>query len=432
MKLRRVFLSLIAFLLILPALPLRAQNGGASTISVEQHPPEGFSVLGNWVMLKPDGTRTETNAVTHTYDAALPGMYLLNVLPPSGMEAMITLTMNGEVILIKKPQASFQLSEGGTISLLITYTLRLSGKVSVDSSPPGLPYTLSGPDGAIYTGATPGFFDPMPVGLYSVTLDPLGECTTPPPQSGRLINAGRVVLSVVISCDRLPALSQQKTAERKFKFVTATIDGKEVTFEDAPGDQWFAPHIRRALDAKVMSGYRKDDGTPSGRFGPGDPVTLAELAKIAHRLAGIDESSVRGPAENERAQGVWFAPFIASAEERDWLVFLNRSVDPLRPATRAEVVATFLQVLNIKRNWPTGQMFTDVSRTLPYADCIETAAAGKLVGGYMDDKGKPTGTFGPADSINRAEMAKMISAAIELYLEDSASFQPESSSPRVP
>jgi len=220
-------------------------------------------------------------------------------------------------------------------------------------------------------------------------------------------------------------MSQQQTADKKYQFVTATIDGNDVIFEDVPNDQWFAAPIRKALDSKVMSGYRNADGTISGRFGPGDPVTVAELAKIAHRVASIDETKVTNAPENELAQGAWFAPFIASAESRDWLVFLNRSVDPLRPATRAEVVATFLQALNVKRNWPTGEMFADVSRTMPFADCVETAAAAKLVEGRKDAKGVATGVFSPFDPINRAEMAKLVTKAIELYGQNSPNFQPE-------
>lgn len=402
--------------------PLAASQSTTGIIAVDQAPADGFTVLGNWVLLKPDGTRTETNVASHRYDATPTGNYLLNVLPPSGMEVTITLTLNGETTVINKPQAAFQLNEGSTVALSIHYTLTQFGKVSVDTSPAGLGYTLSGPDGAIYSGLTPGFYDPMPVGLYSVTLDPIPGCTTPGPQSGRLIKDGRVVLSTEIDCDHL---TQQETDDQSSKFVKAIIDGTSVVFTDVPTGQWFTASVRRALDAKVMSGYRDQNGTPTGQFGPSDPVTLAELAKIAHRLTSIDETKVTDPPENDKAKRTWFAPFVASAEQRDWLVFLNRSVDPLRPATRAEVVATFLQVLNVKREWPTGKLFDDVSRTIPYADCIETAANSGLVSGYADDKGNLTGLFGPTDPVTRAAMAKMIAMAMELFIEDTASFQPE-------
>jgi len=423
MTTRRVSLLLVV-LLGCGVFPSLAATQTVSSITVKQTPADGFPlILGNWVLLKPDGTRTTTNVASQSYEAPPIGNYLLNVLPPSGMEATVTLTLNGETIVIDKPQAAFQLNEGSVVDLSIHYTLTQFGKVSVDTSPPGFPYSLSGPDGAIYTGVTPGFYDPMPVGLYSVTLDSIPGCTTPGPQSGRLIKDGRVVLSTEIACDHLT--DQQQTDDQSYKFVKAIIEGKTVLFTDVPTGQWFTASVRRVLDAKVMSGYRDASGNPTGQFGPSDPVTLAELAKIAHKLASIDESKVTDPPENDKAKGTWFAPFIASAEQRDWLIFLNRSVDPLRPATRAEVVATFLQVLNVKREWPTGKLFDDVSRQIPYADCIETAANSGLVSGYADDKGSLTGLFGPSDPVTRAAMAKIIATAMDGFLKDTASFQPE-------
>lgn len=416
---------LLAIIIGCSMLPSMAATQSGGTVTVEQASPDGFSVLGNWVLLKPDGTRTTTNVTSHSYDNAPAGKYLLNVLPPSGMSVTIALTLDGETVMIDKPQAAFELTEGSTITLSIHYTLALSGKVSVDSDPPGLPYTLSGPDDASYSGLTPGFFDSMPIGLYTAQLDPIEGCTIPTPQSGRLVKDGRVVLSIQIACDHLPQIQQQMDKDNENLYVKATIDGKSVLFTDIPVGQWFTAAVRRVLDAKVMSGYRDQSGSPAGLFGPTDPVTLAELAKIAHRLASIDETKVTEPPENDEAKGTWFAAFVASAEKQGWLVFLNRSVDPLRPATRAEVVATFLQALNVKRNWPTGAMFDDVSRTVPYADCVETAAVLGLVGGYTDDKGKATGLFGPADPVNRASMAKIVSTAMEVLLKDTASFQPE-------
>lgn len=423
MTIRRFPLAL-AVLLACTALPVPASMQTASSITVTQHPIDAFpSLFGTWVLLKPDSTTTQTNVPTHSFDGPKIGNYLLNVMPPSGMSASVTLTLNGETAFFDKPQAAFQLGENDTVAITINYTLTLSGKVSVDSDPAGFPFTLSGPDGAVYTGITPGFYDPMPVGLYSVTFDTIEGCATPAPQSGRLIKDGRVVLSVELDCDKLPETRQQQDKNLEFQFVKATIDGQSVLFTDVPVGQWFTASVRRVLDAKVMSGYRDSAGKPTGQFGPNDSVTLAELAKIAHRLASIDETRVTEPPENAEARGTWFASFIASAEQKDWQVFLNRSVDPLRPATRAEVVATFLQVLNVKRDWPTGALFTDVARTIPYADCIETAANQNLVGGYTDENGKPTGRFGPADPVTRAAMAKIIATAMDLFLEDSASFQ---------
>ncbi|MDD5751868.1 MAG: S-layer homology domain-containing protein [Candidatus Peribacteraceae bacterium] len=409
-------LSLCASLLVTP-LPSVGQAPGA-TLTIEQKPVEGLAPLGEWTLMKPDGGRATSNTDQHTYEQSPAGNYLLSIQPPSGMSAVITQTINGVTTTIEKPQTSFLLADGDTALLTIQLILVQSGKVSVGSRPAGLSFVLTGPDNATYKNVTPAFYDAMPIGLYSVQLDPIPGCTTPNPQSGRLIKDSRVILSVEIRCDNL-ALPQMQAQQKTFQFVQATVDGVLLTFEDVPLGQWFTGAVSRILQSKVMSGYRDAEGNPTGRFGTGDPVTIAELAKIAHTLAGIDATRVTTPPENRAARNVWFAPFIASAEKRDWLVFLDRSVDPLRPATRAEVVATLLQVLDIPRHWPKGLLFSDVKPTLPYADCIETAAAKGLVDGRNDADGNPLHLFDPAAPINRAEMAKMLATAMDLFLEDS-------------
>jgi len=127
---------------------------------------------------------------------------------------------------------------------------------------------------------------------------------------------------------------------------------------------------------------------------------------------------------NIAARGTWFTQYIASAEKQEWLVYQDSRIDPTRPATRAEVVATLVQAFDVPRLWPTGSMFNDVSRRTRYAASIETAVTLGLVSGYTDANGSPTGVFGPNNSINRAEIAKMLTLAIELFLEDTPNLQP--------
>jgi len=425
MKLRSLLFVAVLPLLFLPLAGKSQETAGGATITIEQQKVEGLPALGEWTLLKPDGKRTTSNNQTHTFEGLPAGNYLLNVIPPSGMGVQITQTINGETAIIDKPQVSFLLGDGDTGSIVVKLQLTNAGKVSVTSEPSGFTFSLSGPDSVVYTGTTPSFYDAMPVGLYSVTYDPIPGCPTPSQKSGRLVKDSRVVLSVTVSCDNLQNSPQQKQADKSFQFVQSTVDGVLVTFEDTPLNQWFSEPIHRAIEAKVMSGYRDADGKPTGLFGPTDTVTVAELAKIAHAISGLDEKSVQSEPLNPRARDTWFSSFYASAESRDWLVFVNRSVNPMRPATRAEVVATLMQALRVSRDWPTGEMFTDVPRLLPYSDCIETAAKNGLIAGYKDSEGKPTNTFGPEDPINRAEMAKVISSAIDLFGKQSAEFQPE-------
>lgn len=425
MKLRSLLFVTILPLLFLPLAGRGQETAAGAKLTIEQQRVEGLPALGEWTLLKPDGKRTNSNNLTNILEGLPAGSYLINIMPPSGMGVQIIQTINGETSTVDKPQTTFLLGDGDTGFLVIKLLLTNAGKVSVSSEPPGLTFSLSGPDSASYKGTTPSFYDAMPVGLYSVTYDPIPGCPTPNQKSGRLVKDSRVVLFVTISCNNLGDLPQQKREDKTFQFVEATVDGMSVIFEDVPLNQWFSEPIHRVIEAVVMSGYRDADGKPTGKFGPTDTVTIAELAKIAHAVAGLDEKTIQSDPNNIRARNAWFSSFYASAEARDWLVFINRTVDPLRPATRAEVVATLMQALKVSRDWPTGEMFTDVERTTPYADCIETAANKGLIAGYKDSAGKPTNTFGPTDPINRAEMAKVLSSAIDLFGKQSAEFQPD-------
>ena len=118
---------------------------------------------------------------------------------------------------------------------------------------------------------------------------------------------------------------------------------------------------------------------------------------------------------NTKAQGAWYSPYIASAEDQGWTIYSSATVDPNRPATRGEVLVTLLQALDVPLAWQTGTVFTDVNRRTAYAGAIETASAAGLVDGRKDANGNLTNEFGPADPINRAELAKILSQMIDTY-----------------
>lgn len=212
-----------------------------------------------------------------------------------------------------------------------------------------------------------------------------------------------------VVCDNLKV---EDTNEKALNFVSVSIDGKTVVFNDVPITDWFATYVYQAAKTKVLTGYQDANGILNGKFGPGDNVTIAQLAKVAHKIAGIDESKSRHDVENKRANGQWFEQYFASAEERHWEVWRDRRVDPSRPATRAEVIATFLRVLQVPTIWADGKTFGDVHPAHPYANAIETAALDGLI-----DAG---GNFRPDAPINRAELAKMVANASEIYIEDTA------------
>ncbi len=421
--------ALLAILLLPLSQPLFAATGetvgSSGTITIEQTGPED-GVLSEWTLIQPGNVRTVLQKPTYTFEEMPAGSYTLIAQPPDGAAGTLELTVNGVPSKSAEvPQVSFTLGEGEAARVALTFTYTQVGVVSVNTDPSGLAFTLSGPNGIVREGATPASYLNYPIGLYSVTLHKIEGCVTPKPRSQRLVKAGRANLDFVMVCEAITERAEV-IEEKKLQYAAVTVDGMELVFQDVPIDAWFAPFIAAVAKTGIISGYRDEQGNLTGIYGPGNQVTVAELLKIAHEVAGVDEKDVVGQPQNPRALRTWFSEYYASAERRSWVLTFDRRLDPARPATRAEVVTTILQALEVPRLWAKGEMFADVPPTMKYADAIETAATDGLIAGYTDESGKPTGNFGPEDPIDRASMAKIVSRAIELYIEDSPEITGES------
>ena len=197
--------------------------------------------------------------------------------------------------------------------------------------------------------------------------------------------------------------------------VTVKVGNWDVALTDVPVDQWFAPYVQDMAEKGVISGYKDAVGVMLGLYGPADSVTIEQIAKIAVEASGVDQSKCALPTKNKSAVGTWSEVYIACAEHYGWSIYSDGSVDLYRKATRAEVVTTVLQAFGRDFEMGTGNLFEDVTSTMQVRYAIETAALDGIVGGYTDVYGEPTGFFGPYDPVNRAETAKIVSLAIQVY-----------------
>lgn len=392
-----------------------ATGTGSVTLTVEQSGPEQ-GVAGQWSLLKPNFTRVDMGQkLAHTFPDAAAGNYTIIGTPPSGASTHTELWINGaQIKAVDFPQISFPLVDGDVAKVAMTYTYTRTGKISVTTEPQGLTFTMKGPNALTFSGSSPMEFADVPEGQYTIYFDAIEDCVSPKPKSDILEKGGRIQFTMTVSCARLDQLPQTRIEGNALEFITVSVGTERVTFDDVKTSEWFATSVHAAIRTGIMTGYKGADGKLTGKFGPGDNVTLAQLSKIAHRLADIDETKDRTLPINERARGTWFAEVYASAERRSWLAYRSIREDPERPATRGEVVCTLLQALDIPRLWAKGTRFTDVNALTPYADCIETAAEDKLV------SGDAAGTFGPERPINRAELSKMLTKAMEIYKEKTA------------
>lgn len=199
------------------------------------------------------------------------------------------------------------------------------------------------------------------------------------------------------------------------QFVTIKVDGVPVVLSDVSNSEWYATYIEDVASKNLISGYRDQQGRPTGKFGPSDSVTVEQLAKIATLTAQVDQFACGADLRNESAKGRWSERYIRCAEQLGWILFSEGTTDVTRPALRAEVVVTVLQAFQVRISPVSGTMFKDVSRATPYGNAIETAASEGVVSGYNDNDGNATGYFGGSDFVNRAEAAKIFSNAFSIY-----------------
>ena len=204
--------------------------------------------------------------------------------------------------------------------------------------------------------------------------------------------------------------------ERTGDLLTVTSGGETVTFKDIRLDQWFAPYVREIAKQGIVSGYRDAQGNALGLFGPADSVTVEQMAKVLMGASSTFSScGGTGALLNTTAAGTWSEPYILCGEERGWTVYADGTVDIARPATRSEVVVTVLQSFGIEAGEVTAAPFTDVALTAQFTQSIAKAKEDGIIAGYSDASGNPTGQFGPDDPVNRAEFAKIVTLALQIY-----------------
>ena len=392
---------------------------GVGTIIIDQISGSGSQTIGEWTLITPTNDQQTGSRPSTVITDAHAGNYTIFTKLPTGASANFRVYRNDNIdSIVDKTQTTFRLGNDEAIHIVIHYTITNVGQISVQSDPIGLSFHMTGPNDSHFTGVTPASFQSVAAGQYQVQYDQLDGCSLPSPQSLKLQENSRIDFNIRISCATADALraKQQQNQTNDVAHISITSGGQTAVINDVPQNAWFAPYVVSVAKFGILSGYQDAKGKLTGEYGPSNNVTVAELAKIAHKIAGVsvDPFLKRLPI-NTKAQGAWYSPYIASAEDQGWTIYSSATVDPNRPATRGEVLVTLLQALDVPLAWQTGTVFTDVNRRTAYAGAIETASAAGLVDGRKDANGNLTNEFGPADPINRAELAKILSQMIDTY-----------------
>ncbi len=207
---------------------------------------------------------------------------------------------------------------------------------------------------------------------------------------------------------RSELVAWQTTHAADFSDLVNTLDDLAgVQFRDVTSGDWFGPYVSSVTSWGIVSGYKDTLGQSTGQFGPGNSVTVAEMLKISVKAAKVDEAQCALiPPLHSQAIGHWAAAFVSCAEGKGMRIVDNPAVDINRAATRAEVIAMIDDAFGDS----VPPLFSNFKDTIghPLEADIAFAYVRGIVTGDKDALGIETGAFRPDESINRAEVAKIV------------------------
>lgn len=215
-------------------------------------------------------------------------------------------------------------------------------------------------------------------------------------------------------------LRERSTADvRTAPYLTFSYEGQKLTFFDVKKGTWFEPYIRYVGERGIVSGLKDVHGQLLQQYNPQGFVRIDELAKISVITGRINPDSCEEEPQNSSASGSAIKQYVSCAESNGFTIFSDASVNVRRPALRKEVIVTILQALGVNPVGGSSEVFAsgfiDVNSSTEFARFIEHARVNGVITGYTDELGKPTGEFGPDDRVTRAEIAKIVSLAMQVY-----------------
>lgn len=203
--------------------------------------------------------------------------------------------------------------------------------------------------------------------------------------------------------------------------------GGPFPFSDLGADHWAFLYINDLTERGWLEGY--SDGT----FQPDRVVTRAEFAKLMVIAAGLKTGEVQVPSFEDISPSDWYTTYVEAAMPY-LTTYLqpngNIAYRPNEPVSR-ETVALGLMKLKGDRgsSKPTTleATFTDAGVISSGAKAYVAAAVEQqLISGYPDN------TFRPAESVTRAQVAKMLYQAYPVFQMQKVVPEEKTGDPAVP
>jgi hypothetical protein len=110
------------------------------------------------------------------------------------------------------------------------------------------------------------------------------------------------------------------------------------TFSDVPAYAGYYDDVEAAARLGIVSGYTDVNGNPTGKFGPSDTVTRAAAVKILINAFSIPQVTETQSVFPDVKKGAWYYPYVISAYSRSIVGgYEDGTFGPDDPVTRAQI-----------------------------------------------------------------------------------------------
>jgi len=173
-------------------------------------------------------------------------------------------------------------------------------------------------------------------------------------------------------------------------------------FSDVPTDAWYAQCVAKLADRGIVSSGN------SQSFRAEMPVNRAEFMKLILEAYYPLAAKYKPVSCYSDVTSDWYNPYVCYAKSKAFVIGYDggKAFHPAQSITRAESISILDRILNIPVVPGVNTGFNDVYDQWQ-KDVIQGAVKLKLVNGYSSTK------FGPNDTLQRAQAAKIICNAIE-------------------
>jgi len=215
---------------------------------------------------------------------------------------------------------------------------------------------------------------------------------------------------IIIKTDHLSFFALEMTDETAAVVAAA---GEGPAFSDIAG-HWAKAYIEEIAALGIVSG--KSEGV----FAPNDAITRAELTKIATKAFGISIDPVANYMPfSDVATSSWYTTYVIAAKENGIVQGYGEDFRPNNTINRAEALKIMLEAagfVNYDEYWYNNYShrewwyvwFMDVPFGSWFGKYVAYAKDAGIISGYAD------GSFGPANNITRAEVAKIVSIILDM------------------